>query len=153
MAHSTLNPINASRVQRLVPFVHVATVQTSIEFYSLLGFMLQHVMSDSSGRPFWAMLQSGDDASKAEIMFAVASGPVNASQQAVLFYMYSSDVATLRQHLLASGVRDGGMYAGCATPNDGPGMVYEIAHPAHMPAGELRVIDPDGYVILVGQLQ
>jgi hypothetical protein len=31
-------------------------------------------------------------------------------------------------------------------------MVHAIAHPAHMKGGELRVIDPDGYVILIGQL-
>jgi hypothetical protein len=30
--------------------------------------------------------------------------------------------------------------------------VGEIEHPSYMPAGELRVLDPDGYVVLVGQL-
>jgi hypothetical protein len=99
------------------------------------------------------MAESGDESGKAEIMFAQADGAIHAAQQAVLFYMYTGDVESLRQHLLACGVRDGGRYAGCATPNDGPQMAYEIAYPAHMPAGELRVIDPDGYVILVGQLQ
>jgi hypothetical protein len=28
----------------------------------------------------------------------------------------------------------------------------EIHHPHYMPAGEIRVVDPDGYVLLVGQL-
>jgi len=28
-----------------------------------------------------------------------------------------------------------------------------IVHPAHMPAGELRLVDPDGYVLLIGQLR
>ena len=34
-----------------------------------------------------------------------------------------------------------------------PGVeVGDITHPFYMPAGELRVIDPDGYVVLVGRL-
>ena len=28
----------------------------------------------------------------------------------------------------------------------------DITHPFYMPAGELRVLDPDGYVVLVGRL-
>jgi hypothetical protein len=30
--------------------------------------------------------------------------------------------------------------------------VGEIEYPFYMPAGEFRVVDPDGYVLLVGQL-
>lgn len=140
-------------IHRLVPFAHAASVDASLSFYSLLGFEPQHILKDPSGRAFWAMAQSGDNIAKAEMMFAQSSGPINAAQQAVLFYMYTTDVEILRRHLLASGVRDGGRYSGAASPHDGPGMVYHVSHPAHMPAGELRVVDPDGYVILVGQLQ
>jgi len=86
-------------------------------------------------------------------MFARADGPVDAGQQAVIFYMYSTDVAALRRHLLASGLRDSGRYGGAAGPGDGPGMVFEVSHPHYMHAGELRIADPDGYVILVGQLE
>jgi len=140
-------------VHRLVPFAHVASVDASLLFYALLGFEPQHVLKDPSGRAFWAMAQSGEETRKAEIMFAQSSGPINAAQQAVLLYMYTTDAESLRRHLLARGVRDGGRYSGAASPNDSPGMVYHVSHPVHMPAGELRVVDPDGYVILVGQLQ
>ncbi len=27
----------------------------------------------------------------------------------------------------------------------------EVEHPFYMPSGEFRVVDPDGYVLLVGQ--
>lgn len=135
-------------VNRLVPFVHVADVQASLAFYAMLGFVPQNVMKDGRGDAFWALAQSG----MAEIMLARASGPVDAGQQAVLFYMYGTDVAGLRRHLLTSGVNDGGAYSGAKGPNDGPGMVFEVAHPDYMPAGEVRIADPDGYVILVGQL-
>ena len=68
-------------------------------------------------------------------MLALADGPFDASQQAVLFYCWTADVAALRDELQAAGVRVGA-----------------IEHPFYMPAGELRLEDPDGYVMLVGQL-
>lgn len=138
----------ASAVHRLVPFAHVADVEASLAFYALLGFAAKNVMRDPRGRAFWALAQSG----AAEIMLAQADGPVDAGAQAVLFYMYSTDVRALRRHLLASGVRDGGVYCGAAAPGDGPRMVFEVASPDYMPAGEMRLAEPDGYVILVGQL-
>lgn len=142
-------PQVAGAVNRLVPFVHVADVATSLDFYTLLGFVPQSVLKDHDGSPYWALAKS---AAAAEIMLARASGPVDAEQQAVLFYMYTTDVAALRRHLLASGLRDAGRYSGAKSPNDGPRTVFAIAHPDYMPAGEMRLADPDGYVILVGQL-
>ncbi len=141
-------PPAACAVNRLVPFVHVVDVDASLAFYALLGFVPQNVMKDARGRAFWARAQSGIG----EIMLARADGPIDSEQQAVLFYMYSVDVAALRSHLLASGLRDAGAYTGAASPTDGPRAVSHISRPAHMPAGELRIADPDGYVILVGQL-
>ena len=143
------SPHISSLVNRLVPFVHVADVEASLAFYALLGFVAQRAMKDARGRTFWALAQSD----KAEIMFARADGPVDAEQQAVLFYMYSTDVAGLRRHLLGSGLHNGGPYSGAKSPNDGPRMVFEVAHPDYMQAGEMRVADPDGYCILVGQLE
>jgi hypothetical protein len=142
------SPAVACAVNRLVPLVHVGVVEASLDFYALLGFVPQNVMRDAQGRAFWALAQSGT----AEIMLARASGPVDADQQAVLFYMYSTDVAALRRHLLASGVNDAGAYRGVKSPSDAPRVVFEVAHPDYMRAGELRLADPDGYVILVGQL-
>lgn len=141
-------PATGCAVNRLVPFVHVADVEASLAFYALLGFLPQNVVKDANGQVFWAQAQSG----KGEIMFARASGPIDAEQQAVLFYMYSIDVAGLRRHLLAGGLRDGGVYLGAKGPDDGPRMVFEVARPHYMPGGEVRIADPDGYVILVGQL-
>jgi hypothetical protein len=59
---------------------------------------------------------------------------VIASHQAVLFYLYSPELIALREHLLASGVK-------AAT----------IKYPEYMPKGEIRVDDPDGYCLLIGQ--
>lgn len=84
-------------------------------------------------------------------MLALASEPVVASQQAMLLYMHANDVMALRRHLLACGVQDGGSAChlwGKATPN---GLVSAVTFPDHMERGELRVQDPDGYVVLIGQ--
>jgi hypothetical protein len=67
-------------------------------------------------------------------MFARASAPVIASQQAVLFYLYSPNLVALREHLVANGVK-----------------VSPISYPDYMPKGEVRIDDPDGYCLLIGQ--
>tara|TARA_R110002096_G_scaffold435816_4_gene663218 strand:+ start:28325 stop:29446 length:1122 start_codon:yes stop_codon:yes gene_type:complete len=134
-------------VNRLVPFVHVQDVEASLLFYSLLGFTTVNSMKDNHGKMYWLLARS----EAAEIMLAQASGPIDPEQQAVLFYMYSPDLSTLRATLIEGGLRDAGVYRGARSPDDTTRMVHEIAHPNHMDGGEMRVIDPDGYVILVGQ--
>ena len=70
----------------------------------------------------------------AELMLTRATTPIVASQQAVLFYLYSPHLIALREHLLANGVK-----------------VSPITYPTYMPKGEIRVDDPDGYALLIGQ--
>jgi hypothetical protein len=139
----------AALVRNLIPFVHVADVDASLAFYALLGFACEHAMRDDRGRAFWAMAKS----ERAQIMFARADGPIAPEQQAVLFYMYSEDVAGLRAHLLSQGLHDGGPYRGQQGPNNGRRVVFAVARPDYMKAGEVRIADPDGYCILVGQLE
>jgi hypothetical protein len=105
-------------------------------------------MEDNEGKVFWALARS----ESAEIMFAQASGLIDAEQQAVLFYMYCPDLKSLRAALIDQGLQDAGLYLGTHNPKDTTRMVHEIAYPNHMKGGEMRVIDPDGYVILVGEL-
>lgn len=141
-------------VYRVVTYAHVADVDVALAFYRLLGFEPGHVLRNPTGRAFWASAGSrGGRPGLGEMFFACASGPVKADEQAVLFYMYGADVKALRSHLLANGVRDGGIYRGQAGPDDGRRVVFEVYHPPHMECGELRVVDPDGYVVLVGQLE
>lgn len=153
MHHMSTTPAAPSSpwsVNRIVTYAHVVDVDVSIEFYALLGFGVVSSLRDDHGRgkTFWARAASGT----AEIMFARASGPVDPTVQAVLFYMYSVDVVILRRHLLKSGLFDGGAYLGQCGPNNGRRVVFEISRPHYMPAGEFRIADPDGYCILVGQL-
>jgi hypothetical protein len=63
---------------------------------------------------------------------AVSDDP---AQQGVLFYCWAPDVAQLRDDLLAAGIEVGAM-----------------ERPSYMPAGEIEVRDPDGYLLVIGQL-
>ena len=112
----------------LVPMAHVASVDRSIAFYARLGFDVRSRLGEPEA--FWAALQSG----QAIIMYSRASEPVVPAQQAILFYLYTADVLSLRTRLLAAGV-----------------TVSDIAFPPYMPEGEMRVTDPDGYCLLIGQ--
>lgn len=119
-----------------------------MEFYARLGLKLGDTLKDHAGDLQWASMSR----SWWQIMFARADGPIDPHQQAVLFYLYTADVAALRDHLLACGVPDGGAFVGGPLPVDGRGRLFAIIHPPYMPKGELRVEDPDGYVLLIGQL-
>jgi catechol 2,3-dioxygenase-like lactoylglutathione lyase family enzyme len=116
-------------VTGLVPYAHVTDVDRSIAFYWLLGFEVADTRP-SDGHLGWAFLRCGD----ARLMLARATEPIAAGGQGILLYLYCKDVGALRRQLLAQGV------------DVGP-----ITHPDYMPAGEIRVEDPDGYCLLIGQ--
>lgn len=148
---------DALRITEHVPMAHVSDVDRSIRFYSILGFRCDSRFSDERGITNWCALSSG----KARLFLSRASGPIVAADQAVLFYMYARDVRALRAHLLARGIADGGPIpwerggGGRADPGSRPPVapaVFEAVPRFYMPSGELRIHDPDGYVILVGQL-
>ncbi len=108
------------------PMLHVAEIERSIRFYELLGFA---TIDTDRGKPLgWVRLHCEGGA----LMFVRAEEPV-AGAQAVLLYMYTPDLAGLREHLLANGVK-----------------VPPIQYPEYMRSGEICISDPDGYVILVG---
>lgn len=117
-------------VTGLIPMAHVADVQRSAGFYQLLGLELRGSLKSPSGSLQWAHL----NCQHADLMLTRADEPVIAGQQAVLFYLYSPDLVALREHLLANGVKVSG-----------------ITYPPYMPKGEIRLDDPDGYCLLIGQ--
>ena len=120
----------SAKVIGLIPMAHAADVQRAVDFYKLLGMEVRGSLKNPSGDLQWVHLACD----QAELMFARAAEPVIASQQAVLFYLYSPNLVALREHLLAKGVR-----------------VSAITYPNYMPKGEIRVDDPDGYCLLIGQ--
>lgn len=118
------------RVNRLVPFVRVAEVERSVTFYHHLGFSPKEVY-EYRGQLVWAALRSEG----AEIMFERSNEPVDPAGQSVLFYLYSDDLSALREQLLAAGIPAGAIEDGSPGPRE-----------------EMRLTDPDGYVLMVAQI-
>ena len=141
--------MSSPAVSSFVPYLHVANVQDSIEFYGLFGLSLDSRFGPE-GAPFWARMK----APGCDLMLARASGPVDPTVQAALFYLHAANVEAVRKHLLEKGLDDGGRFTGETGPDPFPrsGRVFSVTYPNHMPAGEFRVHDPDGYVLLVGQI-
>jgi catechol 2,3-dioxygenase-like lactoylglutathione lyase family enzyme len=119
------------RVSGLIPFVHVEDVERSIAFYYHLGFVVASVYK-YRGTPVWAELRSEG----AELMVSTDGDSIDPAGQGVLFYLYSDDLAALREQLLANGIQVGEIEDG--TPG---------------PSQEMRLTDPDGYVLIVAQLE
>ena len=119
-----------AKVTGLIPMAHAADVQRAVDFYQKLGMEVRGSLRNPAGYLQWVHLSC----EQAHLMLARASGTIIADQQAVLFYLYSPDLIALREHLLAAGVK-----------------VSSITYPDYMPKGEIRVQDPDGYVLLIGQ--
>lgn len=121
----------AAHTRQLVAYAHVVDVERSIRFYADLGFAVANqVVPDGATAPVWAWLQSDD----AHLMVARASGPVDAHQQAVLFYLYVDDIGQAHTALQSLGHHPGA-----------------IGHPFYLPDGEFRMHDPDGYVLMLAQ--
>lgn len=122
----------AARTRSLVAFAHVADVARSIKFYSDLGFTIVNTLvPEGRTAPTWAWLES----EKANLMVGLASEPVDASRQGVLFYLYYDDIKHTRTALIELGHEPG-----------------EIRYPFYMPGGECRLEDPDGYVLMLAQI-
>ena len=126
-----MEPVATTALTGLWPYAHVADVQRSVDFYARLGLEVRNT-HEHDGMLVWAFVESSESAG---LMLALADAPVEPQAQAVLFYCWTPDVAALREELVRDGVDVG-----------------EVTHPFYMPAGEIRVADPDGYVLLIGQL-
>ncbi len=117
------------QIRALVPMVHVADVERSIEFYKQVGFQVGNThTAPGYNRLTWAWLGNG----ACDLMVTQADGPVDAGQQAVLFYLYCDDVAATRNQMMERGIACG-----------------QISKPFYAPNGEFRIADPDGYVLMV----
>jgi ketosteroid isomerase-like protein/catechol 2,3-dioxygenase-like lactoylglutathione lyase family enzyme len=119
------------RVIDLVPFVHVADVEASVAFYELFGFRVTATHPEGALQLDWAALE----AEHGHLMLARAGERVDPDVQAVLFYLFAPDLFALRERLVAAGVGAG-----------------EIADGRPGPAVEMRVVDPDGYVLMIAQV-
>ena len=122
--------VSSTRAMRgLVPIARVADMKRSIEFYAQLGFEVMGKF-EPEGQLKWAHLRNGG----ADLMLSLAAEPINPAAQGVLFYMYVLEVAKFREQLAAQGLKVG-----------------ELRYFFFAKDGEFKIVDPDGYVLLVSQ--
>jgi Glyoxalase/Bleomycin resistance protein/Dioxygenase superfamily len=108
------------------PMLHVMEIERSLDFYELLGFV---TVDTDGGKPLgWARMHCEGGA----LMFVRAEHAADPRAQGILLYMYAPDLTTLHADLQASGV-----------------SVPPIGYPEYMPSGEMRLVDPDGYSVIV----
>lgn len=113
----------------LVPFVHVRDVAASTGFYGKLGFeVVSTFAAEGASEPTWAWLRSGG----ANLMIARATAPILAEEQAVFFYLYVEDVPAKHAEFRAAGI-----------------PAHDITYAFYAPRGEFRVVDPDGYGLMI----
>ena len=135
MATEATPPV-APPISGVVPMIHVADVERSVEFYRLLGFRVGNKVPPA-GSIHWAWLYSpaaADWKRGPNLMLTRSPCPIDAKAQEVLFYLYAADLGALRQELVANGIAAG-----------------EIGYPDYLPQGEFRLIDPDGYTLMIAQ--
>ena len=119
----------AHRVNRLVPLIRVADVDRSVAFYEHLGFVVTSMFKPRDRR-LWVAMSS----ESAGLMLERTSSR-SRDRTGVVFYLYSHDLAALRQQLLDNGIAAGEIVDGT------PGPRYEM-----------ELTDPDGYTVMVAQI-
>ena len=132
----TASTTDSGPISGLVPMLHVADIERSVTFYRMLGFEIGNFVPPS-GPMHWAWLYAPKAASwkrGPNLMLTRSECTIDAHAQEVLFYLYATDLGSLRRTLLAAGVSAG-----------------EISHPDYLPDGEFRVEDPDGYTLMIAQ--
>ena len=120
----------------LVPMIHVFDMDRSIAFYRLLGFEIGNYQP-RGGPLHWAWMyapKAPDWKRGPNLMLTRSECAIDMESQEVLFYLYAVDLPALRERLLAAGIKTG-----------------KISYPDYLPAGEFRVGDPDGYILMVAQ--
>lgn len=126
-------------VRAIVAMIRVADIIRSAAFYRNLGFEIGNAVP-REGPPFdWAWLyQPGAPTWKTGANLMLTAGethvPLEAKAKTVLFYLYATELRSLRESLIVKGIDAG-----------------EISYPEYLPEGEFRLQDPDGYTLMIAQ--
>jgi len=126
----------STSISGLVPMIHVEDVERAAAFYRLLDFEIGNYVP-RTGATHWAWLYSvqADDWKRGpNLMLTRDNHAIDADAQEVLFYLYANDLKAVRDLLLANAIAAG-----------------EISYLEYLPDGEFRVIDPDGYTLMIAQ--
>jgi catechol 2,3-dioxygenase-like lactoylglutathione lyase family enzyme len=114
----------------VVALLKVADVERSISFYEKLGFEVgNEPLKNDQGVKTFVWMHHG---SAAQIMLTRAGQPLDPGSRYMMFYLYSTDMPSFREQLIARGIEVG-----------------NVTYPFWSPGGEFQVNDPDGWVWIV----
>src|ERR1700746_561391 len=117
-----------ARVRSVIGAAYVQDIEASRAFYGLLGFR-EH----SSGKAeisAWSVMQHEG----VSVLLASAGPALDIPALPLLFYFFCDDIETVAGVLEEAGV-----------------PVVRTGHPPHALGGEVKVLDPDGNTVLLGQ--
>jgi catechol 2,3-dioxygenase-like lactoylglutathione lyase family enzyme len=115
-------------IHRIVAATYVRDIETSRAFYEVLGF--RELRSGRGASSAWSALRQGPHA----ILLATSRPPLEIPHLPLLFYFFFADLNSVLSALDTAGVQK-----------------VHLGHPPHAPGGEVKVIDPDGNTVLLGQ--
>jgi catechol 2,3-dioxygenase-like lactoylglutathione lyase family enzyme len=117
-----------ARVRSMVAATYVKDIDASRAFYKLLGFA-EH-SSGKAGASAWSVMQHEG----VSVLLASTGPALDIPELPLLFYFFYEDIEALVGMLERAGV-----------------PVIRTGHPPHALGGEVKVLDPDGNTVLLGQ--
>jgi hypothetical protein len=118
-----------AQVTGCVPVVYVTDIELSVRFYALLGFGEQVNGTADEWRYSYLTCDTTG------LLLAAGGSVWSAEQGPVLLYLRLTDVDAVQRALEAAGH-----------------TAEHLGYPDHAPGGELKVLDPDGHGLLLGQV-
>jgi catechol 2,3-dioxygenase-like lactoylglutathione lyase family enzyme len=115
-------------VQSMIAVTYVRDIDSARAFYELLGFREQ--LAGRAESSAWSALHQGD----LSVLLAYTRPPLEIAPLPLMFYFFCNDLDAIVAGLGTAGVE-----------------VTRTGHPPHAPGGEVKVLDPDGNTILIGQ--
>jgi catechol 2,3-dioxygenase-like lactoylglutathione lyase family enzyme len=116
-------------IRACTPVIYVADLPSSVRFYELLGLSQQ--ASGDDGEWSYTYLKCGP----VGLLLAAGATAVHTPDGPVTLYLQVLDADAISACLTEGGVQ-----------------VEHLGYPDHAPGGELKVADPDGHVVLLGQV-
>jgi catechol 2,3-dioxygenase-like lactoylglutathione lyase family enzyme len=118
----------APRVWSMVAATYVKDIDASRAFYRLLG--LREYASGQAEDAAWSLMQRGG----VSVLLASTQPALGLPALPLLFYFFYEDIAAIVGILNEAGV-----------------PAVDTGHPPHALGGEVKVLDPDGNTVLLGQ--
>jgi predicted enzyme related to lactoylglutathione lyase len=116
------------RVRSMIAVTYVKDIGASRAFYGLLG--LGEHSSGKAGDSAWSVMQHQG----VSVLLASTGPAVDIAALPLLFYFFYDDIEAVAGVLEQAGV-----------------PVIRTGHPPHALGGEVKVLDPDGNTVLLGQ--